>query len=63
MERHGTAEDLGHDPELVDAVAMIGMVVGDDHLVDLTNSGRQQLLPEIRAAINQQPFALTFDQD
>jgi hypothetical protein len=59
----GRPRICGHDPELVDAMAMVGMVMGDDHPIDLPNSGRQQLLPEIRAAINQQPFALTLDQD
>jgi hypothetical protein len=42
---------------------MIGMVVGNDDPVDIDNVGNQELLAQVRAAIDQQPLAFAFDQD
>jgi len=39
---------------------MIGMVMGDDHRVQLLGFGVQQLLPTIRPAIDKQAPAIIF---
>ena len=49
--------------KIVDAMTMIGMIVGNDHPVDIDNLGRQQLLTQIRSAVDEQPLALALDED
>ena len=63
MERHRAAKMLRDLPQIVDAVAMVGMIVGDDDPVDAGDVRRQQLLAQIGAAIDQQALAAAFDQD
>ena len=63
MKRHWAPKMLRDLPQIVDAVAMVGMVVSDDHPVDVDQIRRQQLFAQIRPAIDQQPLAAAFDQD
>jgi hypothetical protein len=42
---------------------MIGMIVGDDHLVQAGDIGFKQLLAEIRSAVDQKALPTTFYQD
>ena len=60
-ERHpgpGTARSA-----LVDAVAMVGMVVRNENLTDIDPIRGQQLLAQVRPAVDQQPLAIAFNQD
>lgn len=41
-------------------MTMIGMVMGDDHRIQLLGSGVQQLLPTIGSAIDKQASAIIF---
>jgi hypothetical protein len=50
-------------PKVIDAMAMIGVIVGDDDMVDRRHIGREQLLPEVRPAVDQQLLAPAFDQN
>ena len=42
-------------PQIVDAVAMVGMVVGPDHRLDVADLGVEQLLAQVRAGVDQDP--------
>ena len=53
---------LGDRAKLVDAVAMVGMVVGDDQRVDVADVGVEQLLAKVGPAVDQQALAGAFDQ-
>ena len=50
-------------PQIVDAVAMIGMVVGPDHRVDVADAGIEQLLAQVGAGVDQDPRPVMLDQD
>jgi hypothetical protein len=63
VERHWAAQIGCHLTEVVDAMAVIGVGVSDDDLIDRTDAGGQQLPPEVRAAIDQQQLAFTLDQN
>jgi hypothetical protein len=63
MERYGPAEIVRYLPQVIDAVAMVRMVVRDDDPIDSDRIRRQQLLAQVRSAIDQQPLAGAFDQD
>ncbi len=54
---------LGDLPQIVDPVAMIGMIVRDDHAIDLGNPGSQQLFSKVGPAVHQQGFTAALDQD
>ena len=54
MQRHRFAERLGERPQIVDAVDMVGVVVGDDQRVDPPDAAFQQLLAKVGAAIDEQ---------
>lgn len=56
------AAALGDRAQLVDAVAMVGVIVGDDHRVDVANAGVEQLASKIGPAIDQQAFPAAIDQ-
>src|SRR5688572_1688691 len=49
--------------QVIDAVAVVGMIMGDDHPFQVRDVRRQQLLPHIGTAIDQQPLAVAVDQD
>jgi hypothetical protein len=61
-QRHRLTSRLHKRPQVVDAVAMIGVVVGDQHRIETPAIGGEQLLPEVRAAIDQQPLVRALDQ-
>src|SRR5437764_12327286 len=63
IKRDRSADRLGNGPELVDAVAMVAMSMRDDHAVEAPNRGGKQLLAKVGPAVDQHPFAGTFDQD
>jgi hypothetical protein len=63
MNRYRAADMMRDLAEIVDAMAMIGMIVRDDHAVDFDQFGRQQLFAHVRPTIDQQPFPIAFDQD
>jgi hypothetical protein len=48
-------------PQIIDAVAMIRMVVSHDYPIHNGRVGRKKLLAQVGSAIDQQPFASTFD--
>jgi hypothetical protein len=56
-------EGLGDCTQLVDAVAMIGMVVSNDHGVDGGDLGFEKLLADIRATIDEEAASVALDQD
>src|SRR3546814_9589240 len=45
-------------PQVVDAVTMIGMVMGVDDCVDPPDVGCKQLLPQVRAGIDEDPVSV-----
>src|SRR4051812_10155936 len=49
--------------KIVDAVAMIGMVVGPDHPVDAGDVDVEQLLAKVRPRIDQDPGLVVGDED
>src|SRR3954468_13123875 len=61
--RHRAAAGVVELPQIVDAVAMIGMVVGPDHCLDVVDVGIEQLLAKVRAGVDQDPHPLPRDQD
>ena len=63
MERDWPADMLGHLAQVVDTVAMIGMVMGDDHTGKVGRTRVKQLPAQIGTAIDQQSSARAFDQD
>ena len=50
-------------PQIVDAVAMIGMVVGPDHRVDVGDVGVEQLVAQVGPGVDEDPRLLRVDQD
>ena len=40
-------------PKVVDPVAMIGMVMGNDDAIDVGRSGGQQLFAKVRTTVDQ----------
>jgi hypothetical protein len=48
--------------EVVDTVAVIGMIVGPDDGIDRTDPGRQQLLAHVGAGIDQNSGIAMLDQ-
>src|SRR5207253_6593456 len=63
MQRHCVAQRRGDRPQVVETVAMIAMIVGDNHRVDPAQVGSEQLLTKVGAAIDQHPLPSAFDQD
>ncbi len=63
MERHRPADRLRDRAQLVDPVAMVAVVVGDDHAAELADLGGKQLRAKVGPAVDQHPFAVAFDQD
>ena len=57
------AEMMRDLPQIVDPVAMIGMVVGDHHPGEIGGFGGEQLFAHVGAAIDQHPRARAFDKD
>ena len=49
--------------KLVEAVAMVGMIVGPDHRVQTVEAGVQRLLAKIRAGVDEDVGAFVADQD
>jgi hypothetical protein len=58
-----TSPNLGYLPQIVDPMTMIGMIMGNDHAIDVGRPGCEQLLAKIRTAIHQQRFAAALDQN
>ena len=48
--------------QIIDAMGVIGMIMGDDHGIKVRDPGRQQLFAAIRPAIDQHGLAGRFDQ-
>ena len=44
---------VGHHAQIIDAVGVVGMVVGVEHAVEPADAGIEQLLAEIRRAVDQ----------
>jgi hypothetical protein len=44
-------------------MAMVRMIMGDDDAIDVDDICRKELLAQVRAAIDQQPFAGTLNQN
>jgi hypothetical protein len=63
VERDRATEPLGDWTKLVETVAMVSMIMGDDQMVNFTDFCCEELLPQIGAAIDQQPFAAAFNKD
>ena len=60
---HRSFANLRDPPEIVYSMAMVGMIVGDDHAIDTVDLSGQQLSPHIGSAIDQQPLSGALDQD
>ena len=63
IERHRVPDRLLDRAKLIDPVAVIGMVVGDDHAIQSGDVGLKQLLADVRAAIDEKPLSVAFNQD
>jgi hypothetical protein len=63
VKRDWTLDGLRDGPKLVDAMAMIAMRVSDDYGVEAPDLCCQQLLPEIRSAIDQDAISRAFDEN
>jgi hypothetical protein len=51
----------GNRPDVVEAVRVIGVVVCEEHGVDVGDPGGDQLQPQLRRRINEQPRPLVLD--
>jgi hypothetical protein len=49
-------------PQIIDAMGMIGMVMGQQHGIEPADAGGQQLFAQIRAGIDQDGVASVLDQ-
>ena len=63
VERHCSANRLSDGPELVNAVTVVAVRVCDNDAVQASDLGRQQLLAQVRPAIDKHALAGTFDED
>ena len=63
VERYRGANMLRHLAQIIDPVAMIGMVVGDNHTGQIGGFRGEQLLTHVGTAINQQMLARAVEQD
>ncbi len=63
MEGNRPTKAMGELPQVVDTVAMIGMIVRDDDVVDFSDIGLKQLVPQVGPAIDQEPLSFAVDQD
>lgn len=63
MKRHFASSELCNLPKIVDTMAVIGVIMGNDDPIDVGPAGCKQLLAEIRSAVDQQRLAAAFDQD
>src|SRR6476659_8107985 len=63
MKRHRSTNRLGDGPQLIDPIAMIAMHVRDDEAVEVIYPGREQLLAQVRTAIDEHPLLVAFDKD
>ena len=55
--RYTPAAMLGNLPEVIDPVAMICMVMGDDHAVDVDYTRCKQLLAKVGTAVDEKSLA------
>ena len=63
VERKWRSRQLRERAKLVDPVAVIGVVVGDDDTVDVTYAGGEQLGSEVGAAVDENRFAADFGEE
>src|SRR5688500_16138030 len=63
MERYWALQHLRQGAQVVDPVAMVGMIMGDDQPVDPADITVEQLLAKVRAAIDQKGFAGAVEDD
>ena len=63
MERNLQPAKLCDLSKIIDSVAVIRVVVGHDHAIDAGNTGGQQLLSKVGAAIHQHGFSAALDRD
>ena len=54
---------MGHLPQVVDAVAMIGVIMRHEHGIKADALCREQLFAKVGAAVDQQGFAAALEQD
>jgi hypothetical protein len=54
---------MGNLPQVVDAMAMISVVMRHDHCADADALRSEQLFAKIRPAVDQQGFGGAFEQD
>jgi hypothetical protein len=57
------AQGLRDCPQFVDAMAMVGMIVGDDHAIDRRNLRLEQLLADVGPTVDKEPAAPTLEKD
>jgi hypothetical protein len=60
---HRTAMVVKYLPDIVDAMTMIGMIMRPEHGIEINDVGRQQLRPQIRRCIDQDPGGCSFHDD
>jgi hypothetical protein len=60
---NGPPEHLRHWTKLVDSVAVVAVRMRDNHAAQRAYVGGKQLLTQIGAAIDQQPFVSALHQD
>ena len=63
IERNWTLQRLRNGSQLIDAVAMVRMVMRDDHSVDGRDFRFEELLADVGAAVDEQPFLFALDQN
>src|SRR4030095_8959240 len=63
VDRNGPTDCLGDRPQFVDAVDVVAMVMGCNDGMETIDIRIEQLLAQVRAAIDQNPFAIAFDED
>jgi hypothetical protein len=60
---HRSAAGMIELPEIVDPMAMIGMIVGPDDRLDIFYAGVDQLLSQVRRGIDENSAGAIFDED
>ena len=63
IDRDWGPANLRNSPEIVDAVAMVCVIVRDDDAIETVDLSGQQLCPHVGSAIHEKPLRGAFDQD
>src|SRR5262245_53605019 len=62
MKRNWPSDQVRNLAKIVNSMAMVGMIVGDNDMIYPVNVGREQLFAHVRPAIDEHPRRTAFHQ-